>query len=1497
MYKKLFLSIFLFLNITVITSQNLKNFSKDPQKTVAEVKELFKTNDKETKEKSDKFCVAFELYWISPSISAFQKDNFIRIANLMLNKKMRPYPHFENYINTFMAFTKSSQDEISFKMWIKSLESVVDKTIAKYSDYIEDCSELLVNGNINKSNQSIWYSTAKKYRFDFDSIPKIIFEKGDLIGKAYSDSTVIIGTKVIYYPTNSLAQLTGGKITWERVNLDPAKVYVEIIKSNITLRKPTIEADSVLYYNSNYFTKPIKGRFIDKATLRATEDNATYPRFISYGKNITLNNYFPNIDFEGGIEMRGMKFIGSGDENNDAKLVFKRNGKQFITIGSQEIYLKKDFVSSSYCRVVILIDNDTISHPAISFRFDEKAKQLILMRLNEGISKGPFFNTYHKMDMYFEALYWKTDEAFFDFKMLPGPGDVSEAIFESEDFFDAQRLNSVKGYNDKNPVLKLNKFFNDRKTNVAKLSDLVKYYGYSVEDVKSFVFQLAILGFLEYNVDNSNVTVKPRLRNFILSEQKKKDYDIIRFVSKVKGKENARLSLLNYDLQINGIDAIFLSDSQIVNIYPAYGKITLKKNRSFEFSGKIEAGLFDFYAKKCDFNYTNFKLDMTVIDSISFFVENKKGVISREGEYPLVRVGSSIEDVKGVLEIDEPNNKSGAKSFPEYPKFSSTTQGLVYYNKPHIYNGAYKKEKFYYKVNPFNIIQLDDFNTDDIEFNGYLVSAGIFNDITKPLKVRPDYSLGFVHNTDESGMSIYGDKGTFYNTIDLSNKGLRGFGTLKYLTSTSTTNNMVFFPDSAKGVFDEHTIQEQEAGIQYPTVRGRNLTVNWKPYSDKMLIESIEKPLKIFKDEHLVGNIEITPNGTFASGKIDFANAQLESKRLKLLHHEIKADTSNFRLKSYDYDDLAIKTNNYNAHIDFEKRTGNFVSNGTASLLEFPINQYITHCKNFFWNMNSDEISVVYDDPFKNIETNVNPIRKLIEMVSTGNELISVHPAQDSLAFCASKAIYNLKQYVIKTEGVRYIRVADAAIFPNEGRVNIYKAAELETFNNCRILANVNSKYHEIIDATVNIGSRKWYSGVGTYNYIDEDKKVQKILFDSIFVDKFLKTIATGKLVKETGFTLSSHFGFFGDVVLTAENELLNFSGGVTLLHGCNSIEPVALRFKADINPIEIIIPTDEKSKDINGKRISNSIAASAEGKIYSAFATSKYSMSDLEIISAFGYLTFDKWLNAYKIASPEKTVDSNLFGNIITLNVKNCVSTGDGQLQIGAKLGAIEMLNFGIIKNYMLADSATIDVASTINFLFSEELLKKLSDLIQGSLNLEGVDVTDNTKYHQAIIKILGNEDGEKAVSELKKDFRFKKVPSKLQNTFFLSDIQFKWDAESKSFISYNDIGIAMLGKNQVNKYVKGIIHINKKNKTRDELNMYFKIDETEFLFQFKTNVMTIYSSDKDFMKILIETKGEDRRTKSDKEKPSFEYRPGTKNNLKSFKSKFGIVDDETNK
>ncbi len=59
--------------------------------------------------------------------------------------------------------------------------------------------------------------------------------------------------------------------------------------------------------------------------------------------------------------------------------------------------------------------------------------------------------------------------------------------------------------------------------------------------------------------------------------------------------------------------------------------------------------------------------------------------------------------------------------------------------------------------------------------------------------------------TPEEGIDLYGGLGTFYNDIEMSSSGLRGFGSFDYLTSTTWSDRFMMHPDSTDGPYPKHS--------------------------------------------------------------------------------------------------------------------------------------------------------------------------------------------------------------------------------------------------------------------------------------------------------------------------------------------------------------------------------------------------------------------------------------------------------------------------------------------------------------------------------------------------------------------------------------------------------------------------------------------------------------------------------------------------------------------
>jgi hypothetical protein len=73
------------------------------------------------------------------------------------------------------------------------------------------------------------------------------------------------------------------------------------------------------------------------------------------------------------------------------------------------------------------------------------------------------------------------------------------------------------------------------------------------------------------------------------------------------------------------------------------------------------------------------------------------------------------------------------------------------------------------------------------------------------------------------------------------------------------------------------------------------------------------------------------------------------------------ADTSDFRLTEGDTASIAFRTDNVNATMKLDERIGEFVSNGSETKVEFPVNQYMCYMDKFKWYMDQGDLELQSD--------------------------------------------------------------------------------------------------------------------------------------------------------------------------------------------------------------------------------------------------------------------------------------------------------------------------------------------------------------------------------------------------------------------------------------------------------------------------------------------------------------------------------------------------------
>ena len=1260
-----------------LLAQESPYFTSSGEEFVIKVrKHLLSYENKTFEEKTNQLMNGFEPVWLSDRFSLTEKDSLVSLANRIYDKRFRVNPSFFNYIKAITLLGNSSQTSEGILSWSEYIRHLLkDNSKRNINDFIGFTIVFLSEKILNKTRSTEWRYKNATYKFIYELKPLVKFEEVDLVCTTGKDSSVIEKSSGVFDINELQWEGKKGRIFWTRVGWENDKVYADIInRYSINIKDSKFNIDSVSFTNQYFFNQSILGHLKERVLSSKPNKRTSYPRFRSYMNNHFIEGVFKNINYEGGIFIKGAQFIGAGTSDSPASVIFLRENSDFITVRSSDFVINREKIISQNASVSVYIDNDSVFHPGLNMKYTDAEHKLDLFRSDLGIAVSPFYDTYHKVDIYCDMLAWNLNENKIDLTVKTGLSKEHLATFQSANYFSDYDYYKLQGIDPVNPLNLVSRFSKYYKTDNINLQTFAAFIKKPIEQASAMLYLLASRGFVVYNAEEKTAKIKPRLFSYLDAKAGKIDYDNIRFSSFTSMESNAVLDIETYDLSIRGVSRVALSDSQNVNILPLNGEIVMKKNRDFTFAGNVDAGYFRFYSKEGAFEYDSFRINLPVIDSLSFDVVVRHKDPFKEDS--IVRVKNVIADLTGDIVIDLPGNKSGRYPSREFPVFNSRSDSYVYYDYKDICNGAYDRERFYYQLEPFTIKKLDDFDTDDIRFEGFLASDDIVPLIDEALVVLPTFDLGFEHEIPDNGYPVYNDKGEFYNQLKLSNKGLVGTGMLTYLTSVTESSGFVFLLDSMKTEADKFNVLKQDVIPEFPAVEGAIIDQSWLPYEDIMQLSVINNPFLMYENNsEFSGQLELTPDGLTGNGSFKFSNAQVISDLFDFDYITLTADTSDFQLLTETGGDLAIETTDYKSFIDFDSRTGRFEALGRRSVVRFPYNKYISSMDEMLWNMDREEITLINKATSVVSGLEGLTLKERIDVDFTGSEFVSTRPDQDSLAFFCLRATYDMANYVISTDGVQIIRVADAAIFPGDGKVVILENAVMDTLKDADIIADTVNKYHQFYNAIVNITSRHKYHGASLYNYVDKNKEVQPLIMRRISVDENGTTVAKGNISDSSGFYLSPEFYFTGDITIRGKKEYPAFKGGFRLNQECYFTEPTWARLDTVINPDDIKIPAHKKSYNMNGTRNEVGLCRSeSSGLFYPAFFTPKAATDDITVIRGSGILTWDDQTSSYFVGSPERIKGTSYLGNRIQYLTNNCVIKGTGLLDLGVDYYPLEI-------------------------------------------------------------------------------------------------------------------------------------------------------------------------------------------------------------------------------
>ncbi len=1465
----LFILLFTILPAPGLMAQSARFGASGEDGFPEQVRAVFESSPE--KKRAKEFVESLEYFWHSPGTSDQLKGQIVEISNRLYEKKARPFPDYYLYLTTVQAFVNYNKYNQSYENWHRAITDLLNQPrypLRHLNTLLETTLGLLAGNKIFGNGGVSWYSRSPDYRFEYQDTLKLLIDDTRLVCHSKNDSIIVYDAGGTLYPETGIWKGNKGKITWQRSGFEADKVYARLGAYTINMNNPYFEAGEATFYNLQYFTEPLKGGVEHKVMAIRSPETTTYPKFDSSEQIFNIDNIHAGINYSGGFSQHGAKFLGSGTRQNPATITIFRNNELFITARALSFSLRADEILSNNTEIKVSLDTGFIYHPGLVFKYMLKTNEVSLIRDGEGLSRSPFFDTYHQISIDAEIIKWNLSGDLMEMRMMRGASE-NHAFFESLSYYRESFYNTLQGMDAIHPLQGLKNYSSQRKGQSFTALDYARFLNMPESHVRQQVLQLSFFGFVGYNSNTDSIEIRDRLNDYLLFRLGKKDYDVIRFRSLTPGNEpNAVLNLQNNQLAINGVDAVSICDHQNVTFFPGDQKVILKYNRNFSFDGYIKAGMLSLTGKGFQFSYDQFRINMASIDTMR--MEVMTGDVDYFGKPLLKTIKSNIANLSGYLQIDTANNKSGKEDYPHYPVLVSESKSFVYYSNNSIQQGAYNKESFYFEIDPFKMDSINRLSEANIAFEGRLIS-GIFPALEDRLVVRDDLSLGFVKQSPPEGYAIYDNKAHFINALDLSNRGLRGDGTLEYLTSKSSSESFTFLPDEARGQASEFTIAPREEGVEYPDVEGEYVHVSYKPADEVLVAKSQETPFDVYEHEWtLNGELSLTPTLLKAKGILKMPKASLLSEKMELTHHALMADSSTFNIIGNEQTEgISFKTTNLISQLDMKERQGRFTARGMGNKVEFTENRYISYINEFSWDMDKNNIYIGARG-------------------SRGNRFVSTHRKQDSLEFYAPLARYDMSTKTIEASEVKDIRVADADILLSDGIVKIMPDAVMAPLDSAVI--ELNDSLHIFKNARVTILGKNIYTAFGEYDFKNGNGETETIDFHNIEVSKAGITTAQGHISGKQPFTFNNHFAYKGDVTLTAGDTLLNFNGGVQMLHSCNNKGPQAfVRFSGPIDPNHVMIPIDGNTQNFERENLYHDIFLSLDSvHVYSTFLEGRKSYNDVSILSSKGFLAYNPATNSFDLAEAHKMAAPATSGPILRYYEKECVLSGEGALNLGLDLDQVKLEASGSIKDLRDLDRISISAMMGADFYLDAKSVQMMTNALRGSKAPEMKEDTSllisrltewtTPRIARRIVNVL--QPTTDVIDLLPLDKRY---------TLCFTNIEIDWDSPSKSYMADGMAQLGWIKESAIAREVK-VKSVITRSRGGNTFEIYLEADpETWFFFSYENNMMQTRSSSSEYNTHVQALETDQRKIKSGSGEKSYVFILSPESRMNRFMQKFG--------
>ncbi|WP_299456740.1 hypothetical protein [uncultured Microscilla sp.] len=977
---------------------------------------------------------------------------------------------------------------------------------------------------------------------------------------------------------------------------------------------------------------------------------------------------------------------------------------------------------------------------------------------------------------------------------------------------------------------------------------------------------------------------------------------------------NASLHRTNREMLIRGIETFPVSDSLNVNIKPYNKQVKVYANRAVQMEhGEITVGNFRFIGKEFFFLYETFTLEMPRIDSVLFVL--KDTISKEESEY-----GSEIRFGAGTMQINDAKNKSGrkkgkifegmneGKTYEQFPQLSIPEGGVVYFRTDYRKNFAYDSTTVFEIDKP---LEMDSLTSKVPSFKGVFKSK-MFPDIKEQMIPLPDKKLGFRHKPPPGGYPLYPEHDKvknvhikFNSDLTMTAEGLYGGGVIKYLTTTVSSPEFFFMPDSTTSENSNFTVGKGKMnGAEFANAQGKTAQLNWVVTADSMVFNNSrelekageilskkdfkqkyrEKLFKVYDNNDAIalrGDIIVKSSGLYAAGEAirrDFRIISFEEP-FKFNINSFKGYKNNIEINSeqrdpFEYnasfytDSPALLQGNF-VDVDFDLMKGEAVIKPYPEYADiedyypfvFPYAQYKTSIKEALWSLKDETIAMKGDSTSTFTST-----------IFGGGEIND----ERDLTFNATNAFYDIKNLSMQLDGIPYIVSADAKIYPNEGKATVLKNAEMQTLKEARLVIDTLNGYHRLFDGEINIRSRMEFAGQATYQFINVIKDTFNIKFDEFKLtdadeikgvnpaEKKLAeqrrkkgqivpkhTISQGKVTEDDKFYLTTRILYKGNVKMYADRKPLELDGFIKLDLKSRRDLDNWLPYKSDKGD-SVVLDIKKRIKVGKGVYLTSGLHFTHDGDdLYTTFLSPSLHKDDIEVFLAFGNLSYNPAINEFKIEPKEKTERKSFAGNTLIFDDSKSTVYMEGKFGIMDKHNSKYLNSSGAAHIDMRDSTFRLDMFTTVDLPIPPKAMAAMAKNVETvkEINRRGLNQSDTLFYRVA--ELVGDKDIKHYLSKAAKvsePLPFSQISKTLQKPIVLSEVPLKWSKEYHTFHSHGKIGLMSILDKEFNTEVDGFFEI-RKNPNGDAFSIYLQVSPSVWYFiDLDQDQLMLLSSDEAF-------------------------------------------------